>query len=192
MNYYLPEAVEINGVTYKIEHTLLEILDVLSALNDPNLNDRERLYAALFIFYPDFDRINENDLNEAAEKMMDFIACGMSAEARTPGMKLYDWEQDFNLIIGPVNKILGYEARAVNPHWWTFISAFYNIGECAFSTVVSIRQKKLKGKKLEKWEKDFCNENKELIKIKSRVSDSQKAKDDAFIEAVFARSKGEG
>jgi len=47
--------------------------------------------------------------------------------------KLADWEQDFPLIVNPVNRVLGYEVRDCEYcHWWTFLSAYYEIGDCLF------------------------------------------------------------
>ena len=44
------------------------------------------------------------------------------------------------------------------------------IDEGAFSNVISIRRKKSKGKKLEKWEQDFYNENRKLIDLKPKYT----------------------
>lgn len=52
-------------------------------------------------------------------------------------------------------------------HWWTFISGYMEIGECQFSNVVSIRTKKRKGTKLEKWEQEFYAENKKKVDLKT-------------------------
>ena len=48
------------------------------------------------------------------------------------------------------------------------------IGDCLFSQVVNIRQKKAKHKKLEKWEKEFLNANKDLITLQKKISVEQK------------------
>ena len=48
------------------------------------------------------------------------------------------------------------------------------IGDCLFSQVVNIRQKKAKHKKLEKWEKEFLNANKDLITLQKKISAEQK------------------
>ena len=50
-------------------------------------------------------------------------------------------------------------------HWWTFIGKYMEIGESVFSTVVSIRDKKRKGEKLEKWEQDFYSHNKNRVDL---------------------------
>ena len=44
---------------------------------------------------------------------------------------------------------------------------------------MNIRGKRAKGKKLEKWERDFYNEHKELVDIKEKLSPEQQAELDA-------------
>ena len=50
---------------------------------------------------------------------------------------------------------------------------FNEIGEGLFSTVMSIRSKKVKGKKLDKWEQEFYRDHKEMVDIKTRYSDEE-------------------
>ena len=74
--------------------------------------------------------------------------------------KTIDWEKDSQLISSAVNKVAGQEVRAVEyMHWWTFMGYFNAIGESALSTVVGIRNKIAKGKKLEKYEMEFRRDN---------------------------------
>ena len=47
------------------------------------------------------------------------------------------------------------------------------IGEGTFQTVISIRSKKRKGQKLEKWESDFYRENKKMIDLPLRLTDEE-------------------
>ena len=55
-------------------------------------------------------------------------------------------------------------------HWWTFLAWFNGIGEGQLSTVVSIREKKRKGKKLSDWEREFYQENREKVDFKLKYS----------------------
>ena len=83
-----------------------------------------------------------------------FINCG-DTETTRKAPKLMDWEQDARAIVADVNKVAGMEIRALTYlHWWTFLSWFHAIGEGQLSTVVSIRDKLRRGKKLEQWEKE--------------------------------------
>ena len=82
-----------------------------------------------------------------------------------------DWEQDAHAIIADVNKVAGCEVRSLPYlHWWTFLSYFQAIGEGQLSTLVSIRDKIRRGKKLEKWEQDYYRENKNRIDFKKKYS----------------------
>ena len=47
------------------------------------------------------------------------------------------------------------------------MSYFMEIGDSLFSSVVSYRKKRAEHKKIEKWEKEFYNENKDLIDFES-------------------------
>lgn len=60
------------------------------------------------------------------------------------------------------------------------ISAYFEIGECAFATVVSIRNKKARGKKLEKWEQEYYRENRNTVDIKPKLSEDEKSALDFF------------
>lgn len=65
-------------------------------------------------------------------------------------------------------------------HWWTFLGYFREIGEGVFSEVVSIRTKKVRGKKLEKYEREFEQEHSELVRIRPRYTDEEQAEIDAL------------
>ena len=43
-----------------------------------------------------------------------------------------------------------------------------------FSTVLSIRNKKAKGVKLEKWERDFYKNNKTVVDLKLQLTEEEK------------------
>lgn len=79
---------------------------------------------------------------------------------------MIDWEQDAGIIFPAVNRIAGFETRGCQIiHWWTFYGWFMEIGDGLFSQVLSIRQKLSKGKRLDKWEQEFLNNNPKLCKL---------------------------
>lgn len=173
MNYELPTEIVIGDEVLPIRKKgdYRVILDVLSALTAPDLDEREQAAAALSIFY----ETPPHDVQRAAEEMVRFIDGGEEARAEKSNARLMDWEQDFPLIVAPVNRILGCEIRSLPYlHWWSFLSAYMEIGDCTFSTVVSIRQKKQKGKKLEKWEQDYVREHPDTVNLAPRVSQAEK------------------
>lgn len=172
-SWNLPAAIEVAGIEYQINSDFRPILDILKAHNDPNLPDWGKMKVMIEILY--IGQIPEEHLQEAVEKAKWFIDCGQEYNGR-PKPRTMDWEQDAAIIFPAVNKIAGYEVR--NPerytHWWTFLGFFYEIEGGLFSQVLSIRQKKAKGKKLEKYEKEFEQENLDLVRLKSKLSDEEK------------------
>ncbi|MBQ9428618.1 MAG: hypothetical protein IJU41_03630 [Clostridia bacterium] len=173
MNYELPIDIKIDGEAYSIRKggDYRVILDVIAALTDPDLDDSEKAIAGLTIFYEQIPK----DPRKALEEMMRFVNCGEEVKSK-PQPKLMDWEQDFPLVVAPINRILGTEIRSLPYlHWWSFISAYMEIGECTFSTVVGIRQKQKKGKKLEKWEQEYLRDHADLVKLKAKVSADEQA-----------------
>ena len=80
-----------------------------------------------------------------------------------------DWNQDAPILIPAINKVAGKEIRSIPYlHWWTFMSLYMEIGEGLYSQVINIRNKKIKGKKLEKWEQEFYRDNKSLVDLKMK------------------------
>lgn len=159
----LPETAEIGGETYAIRTDYRDILELLCVLESPEIHDWERGTAALAVLFPDFESMPRALLGEAVSFMKWFVAGG-DAKAKAPKAKLADWEQDFQLIVAPVNRVLGFDVRGAEfVHWWTFLAAYREIGDCLFAQVVSIRNKKRKGKKLEKWEAAFYADNRDLV-----------------------------
>lgn len=172
----LPRSATINGREFPIRSDYRAALDALSVLADPGLDDNERGVLTLTILYPDAADMDPTDHAEAIEFAKWFLAGGDGA-TKAPPVKLADWEQDFPIIVGPVNRVLGYECRAVpyDPdanegglHWWTFLAAYNEVGDCLFAQVVAIRKKIAQGRKLEKHEQRFYREHGDLVDLKRK------------------------
>ena len=174
INYDLPKELEVAGKMMKIRYDYRAILDCIVILNTDELDERERIIAFLTVFYENPDEIE--DVNEALTKAMSFISNG--TDGNDTHAKLMDWEHDFPMIIAPINRVLGKEIRELPElHWWSFLEAYREVGECYWSNVVSIRVKKKKGKKLEKWEQEFYKNNKKDIDLPVKYSQEE---DDLF------------
>lgn len=169
----LPKTVEINERTLKIRNDCdyRVVLDVISALNDDELDDNTKIQCALFIFYENIEEIT--DLQVAVDEMMKIINCGDEQdENEPPKPKTMDWEHDFNNIAPPISRVLGYSVRDSKnyTHWYDFIGAYMEIGDCYFAQVVSIRNKRLKGKKLDESDREFYREHKKDIDLPMKLS----------------------
>lgn len=188
-----PTSLNIGGIEYEIRTDYRVILDLLMALNDPELSDSDNKMSAymksrviLEIMFPDWDNIPQEHIQEALDKVSEFIDMGIGDDSKKP--KTMDWEQDAPIIIPAINKVLNKEIRAEKyMHWGTFLGAYMEIGEGLFSNVIHIRQKKAKGKKLEKWEQEFYKENKSLIDFQHKEKRSSEEKE--MLRDYFGYSK---
>jgi len=177
INYDLPTNICINGINHPIRNKgdYRVVLDVIAALNDPDLKSIERVECALFIFYAYFEKIDSSDYEAALKQELEFISY-YAKEKDKQSKKIMDWEQDFPLIIAPINRIIGQEVRAIDYlHWFTFLSAYYEIGECSFQFIIGLRDKLNRGEKLEKYEQKFLRENKELVELNNKYSAEEQA-----------------
>lgn len=171
----LPKCLTVNDIDRPIRSDFRVILLIFEAFNEPDYSQDEKIEIMFKCLYEDFDNIPPDDFQEAVEKASWFIDGGGEAlesntDKATP-KKLMDWQQDERYIFSAINKQAGYEARALEYlHWWSFLGFFNEIGEGLFSTIVGIRTKKSKGKKLDKLEQEFYNKNKSMIDLKEKFS----------------------
>lgn len=162
----LPTTLEVNGTEYSISTDYRNILRIISAYNDDGLTDQDRAYICLRrVFGDDFYKIPTDDYEAAIMAANAFIECGTHDDRPSP--KVVNWEKDEQLIFPAINKVAGVEVRALDYlHWWTFLGYFTNIdAEGTWGFILTLRQKKAKGKKLEKFEKEFWNANRLLCAI---------------------------
>ncbi len=168
INYSLPKTLTVNGKDYKIRWHTEAALDVITALSDPDLSNHDKAIALLSILYE--KKIPREDQEEAIKQAYWFLDGGnITAPKKSP--RIVDWEKDFPYICAAVNRVIGYEIRSnlQSLHWWSFLAAYGEIGgDCTFATIAAIRKKKARGEKLEKWEQEFYEQNREIIDIKEK------------------------
>ncbi len=179
--FELPTEIEINGIYYPIRKRgdYRMVLGVFSVLEDYSITQSERILSALSMFYEDLDDIEDlrifGDAEEAVRQMFKFFNADRP-EGKANERKLIDWEQDSAMIASAVNSVSGKEVRELEYlHWWTFVGYYMAIGESTLSTVVSLRDKILRGKKLEKWEKEFKRDNPQYFIWNHQTAEEQEA-----------------
>ena len=173
-SWELPKKITVGGTDYEIRSDFRAIIDILIAQSDPELEDWEKLEVMFRIFYIDWHKIPENHKEEALKKAIEFIDMGIDSEERSPA-RIMDWEQDAPILIPSINQTLGYEIRNMDYlHWWTFMGGYMSMKEGIATTVISIRQKQAKGKKLDKWEKEFVSSNKKICKLQPKLTQKEK------------------
>lgn len=193
--YELPTSVTIADKEFNIRNKgdYRVILDCFDALNDIELDKRYRTITALIIFYEDINSIEDieklPDIEEAIDKMCRFFNCG---QTESPGanvkQKLIDWNSDSQLIFAAVNKVANKEIRSEEyVHWYTFMGYFISIGKSTLADVVSIRSKIVHGKKLEKYETEFKNNNPQYFLWDARTIEQKE--DDEWIRNIWNSDK---
>lgn len=173
MMYDLPRTAMVCGTSYEIETNFRAILDIFSLLADADLTNEEKGIGMLGIFYKDFCQMPSEHFQEAVHQCFWFINGG-NEETQQKSPKLMDWEQDFQYLIAPINRVAGQEIRSVKYlHWWTFLSYYYEIGDCYFAQIVRIRDLKARGKLTDKADKEFYRKNREAVDLKMRYSEME-------------------
>lgn len=168
IGYELPSSVSVGGADYPIRTDFRAVLDALDVTSDAEFDGFERLRTEAFlnVMFPDWKAIPTEHLEEAIKKAIEFIDCGQRDDGK-PHPRLVDWEQDAAIIMPAINSVAHIEVRSLPyVHWWTFFGYYMSIGESLFSSVLNVRIKKSKHKKLEKWEEEFYRDNRDIIDLK--------------------------
>ena len=168
----LPTSVTVSGCEYPIRTDFRVILEIFVMLDDPDLTDADKTAALLRMFYVN----RPKDPKAALQAFTDFVDPRSSQKAeRIKQSPLIDWSQDFDLMVAPINHILGFECRSADYlHWHTFLAAYLEIPpESVFARVLRIREKLRTGKKLEKYERTWYNKNRDLVHLKPKLSQAE-------------------
>lgn len=185
----LPRTLDVCGQRYDIRSDFRSVLRIIAAWGDDDLSDTEKVYVCLRQIYIDFESIPQTDYAAAYEKAMWFINCGDDIKERN-NPKTVDWHKDEQLIFPAVNRAAGQEVRlAEYLHWWTFMGYFQNIdSESTYGYILMLRQKRAKGKKMEKWETEFWNNNRDMCDLNATASSGGDAED--TLAEIFKQLKG--
>ena len=173
----LPKSLEVGGQDWEIRSDYRNILRIFEALGDEELTDSDKLYITLTRIYVNFDNMPKSLYEEAYYQASKFMECHDRTEDKK-NRQLFNWEKDEQMIFPAINAVAGCEVRALEyMHWWTFLGYFESVdNESLWSFVLSIRQKRSKGKKLEKHEQEFFSKNQELCAIQWKAP-KEKAED---------------
>lgn len=179
----LPQALVVAGKEMKINSDFRVAIRIFNACNDVNADDIMKTRFMIETLYQHPEDIT--DMGEAVKKALWYLNLGSDQEEAKPATRMYDWNQDEQIIFSSVNKVAGRETRESDYiHFWTFMGYFQEIGEGILSYVIGIRDKKSKNKKLTKEEMSFYMKNKDLIDIKKQYTEREKAEMDAVAELI--------
>jgi hypothetical protein len=178
-----PLTVTIDGEEFEIENKCdyRVILDCLTVYEDAELDLVSQHLSAMVIFYK--EPVKVKNVEEAIKQMCRVIDCRMDDEMaetahieKEQPLRLMSWKKDFKFIAPAISRILGYDIRDPNryTHWWSFMGAYMEIGECPWNTIITIRRKKMKGLKLEEWERKMYQENRADIDLPRNLTNEER------------------
>lgn len=160
----LPSSVIVQGKEYAINADFRPCISIMQIFERGDLTDEEKVMCMVGILY--VDEIPPHLLEEAAMQASWFLNCGEEAgehKGRDYG-RLFSWNQDLRFIIAGIEKHTGSIRSHEFYHWWDFISAFMEMGECVFSTIVHQRKLKKTGKQ-SKPDKEWWADNKDIAEL---------------------------
>ena len=173
----LPETVRFAGRDWRVRSDFRDVLALLRWLDgsaDPALTESERWYVALALFYQDFGCIKPENYREACEQMATFIQAGRP-DAGPFAPRLMDWQQD---------------AALPHLHWWSFLGWFDSIADGPFATVVALRDKLRRGKKLEPWERDYYRAHRAEVDLRRPASPEADAEKQRLLALLNDKERG--
>ena len=172
------------GTIDYVSRDVLELLRWLNGQADPALDQSERWYVAMRLFYPEFAALPQPLWPDATQFLTEFLAAGRREQPR-PGPALMDWQQDAPLIAAGISKAAGQDVRTLPYlHWWSFLAWFDAIGEGSFATVVAIRDKLRRGKRLENWELDYYRTHRAVVELRGVESAEEQAEKRRLLELL--------
>lgn len=180
----LPSSLYVQGQKYAINADFRPCISIMQIFERADLTDHEKIVCMVGILY--VDEIPAELLEEAAEQATWFLnggETGGEGKGKNYG-RLFSWEQDLRFIVAAVDKASGGSVRGRDFfHWWDFMSAFMEIGECVFSTLVHQRKLKKTGKQ-SKADKEWWADNKDIaeLRVEKQLSAAEK-----FAVAEFNR-----
>lgn len=175
MTYDLPKSLCVCGKDYAIRSDFRDAIDILQIMGSDDLDDSERGFLTLLFFYPEFEDMPQAHYQEAIRQCVWFLNGGRyeaDGGDKTPG--LVDWDKDLPYIISPINRVIGHEIRADKYlHWWTFLYAYMEIGDCTFAQIVRIRSQKAWGKPLDQSDREWYRRNRDLVDTRQHFTQEE-------------------
>ena len=160
---------EWNG--YEIDGDFQIGIQISQCMTDETLNPTERIVVAAGLLFGDN---GPNTFEEITEALNWFLngwnhdnakASGKGASSKKKSVETMDFDIDQWRIYAAFKSQYGIDLNTEQMHFWTFMGLISSLEECAFTRVISIREKKIDSK-MSKEEKDWLRKAKEIFRIR--------------------------
>lgn len=176
----LPVTLNVKGRDFAINADFRPCLNIMRMFERNDLTDREKIECMVGILF--VDEIPDELLPDAAQEAVWFLNLGEDVQGKgNRGIgRLFSWEQDLKFIISAVDKSAGFSIRSREfYHFWEFMSAFFESGECVFNTLVHQRKLKKTGKQT-KSDREWWAENRDIAELKIELTHEEQEILDRF------------
>lgn len=177
----LPSSLEVQGVQLAINADWRPCVNIMRMFERQDLTDSEKILCMVEILYA--DEVPDSMVADAAEQAIWFLNMGETDDkgGQSNGCgRLFSWEQDLRFIISAIEHATHKQIRSMEfYHWWEFMSGFYEIGECVFSTLIHQRKQKKTGKQT-KADREWWAENKDIAELKVELTKDEQEVLNAF------------
>lgn len=176
----LPTSLTVKGRDFAINADFRPCVNIMRMFERTDLTDSEKIECMVGILYK--DEIPRRYLVDAAQEAVWFLNLGEDVQGKgNRGVgRLFSWEQDLKFIISAVDKSAGFSIRSKDfYHFWEFMSAFFESGECVFNTLIHQRKLKKTGKQT-KADKEWWMENREIAELKMTLTQDEQEVLDRF------------
>ena len=173
----LPE--EWNG--HKLDTDFRVGIQITMAMEDPGLSDSEKAYVAGSLLFLDPEEVSVDDLFGALGWFLN-AWCADKHGKRKEEKSVMDFDIDQWRIYTAFKKQYGIDLNKENMHWFVFMGLLTNLEECAFTRIIEIRTKKIKGK-MDRETKKAIEELQKVYAIDQtevKMTEEQKQKDEEF------------
>lgn len=176
----LPVTLNVKGRDFAINADFRPCLNIMRMFERNDLTDREKIECMVGILF--VDEIPDELLPDAAQEAVWFLNLGEDVQSKgNRGVgRLFSWEQDLKFIISAVDKSAGFSIRSREfYHFWEFMSAFFESGECVFNTLVHQRKLKKTGKQT-KSDREWWADNRDIAELKIELTHEEQEILDRF------------
>jgi hypothetical protein len=185
----LPSSLEVQGVQLAINADWRPCVNIMRMFERQDLTDSEKILCMVEILY--VDEVPDSMVADAAEQAIWFLNLGDDPRAKASSKtsstgRLFSWEQDLKYIISAVEHASHVSIRSQEFfHFWEFMSAFFETGECILNTLIHQRKLKKTGKQ-SKMDREWWAENKDIAELKVELTTDEQE----VLEAFNALLKG--
>ncbi|MCI8575775.1 MAG: hypothetical protein HFI09_04825 [Bacilli bacterium] len=158
----LPTKIKVGNEVIDINADFRNCLQIILAYEDNDLTIQEKHLIMVQRLY----KVIPGDIEQAILQGIKFLNCGETSQNTSEKRRVYSFSKDAKYIYSAVSQASNVDLETVCFfHWWKFFYYFLDISnDCTFSNIVSLRQKKKKGKLTEEEKKAYI-ESIEILDI---------------------------